>query len=120
MKGRVVVTLPLLLRSSAFVSPRRQQQKRGAPTSIFAEEGVNGSFVNGSSKVNGSGDQSSDKSSGTSSVPSVGEVTSDGRLRLLQGHDFRDTPAAIRLPLTSSLRFWSFMGAKTHTASLSQ
>ncbi|EJK53590.1 hypothetical protein THAOC_26943, partial [Thalassiosira oceanica] len=77
MKGRVVVTLPLLLRSSAFVSPRRQQQKRGAPTSIFAEEGVNGSFVNGSSKVNGSGDQSSDKSSGTSSVPSVGEVTSD-------------------------------------------
>lgn len=76
MKGGVVLVLPLLLRSSAFVSPRRQQ-KRGSSTIIYGEGATNGSVVNGSSKVNGSGDQSSDKSSGTATVPSVGEVSRD-------------------------------------------
>ena len=81
MKGGVVLVLPLLLRSSAFVSPRRRQQKR----IIYGEGATNGSVVNGSSKVNGSGeDRSSDKSPGTASVPSVGEVSRDGRLPLLQ------------------------------------
>lgn len=87
MKGGVVLVLPLLLRSSAFVSPRRRQQKRGVPSStiIYGEGATNGSVVNGSSKVNGSGeDRSSDKSPGTASVPSVGEVSRDGRLPLLQ------------------------------------
>ena len=86
MKGGVVLVLPLLLRSSAFVSPRRQQ-KRGVPSStiIYGEGATNGSVVNGSSKVNGSGeDRPSDKSPGTASVPSVGEVSRDGRLPLLQ------------------------------------
>ena len=82
MKGGVVLVLPLLLRSSAFVSPRRRQQKRGVPSStiIYGEGATNGSVVNGSSKVNGSGD----KSPGTAYVPSVGEVGRDGRLPLLQ------------------------------------